>query len=164
MHVPPFEQFQTGYTVSTPASGFRLNFINLIARNSAVGAISLDGTPIPASEFTPIGSSGFSGAQIDASVGSHTLTGDGQPFGAFVYGFDSFDSYGYPGGLSLAPIASVQNIALSPATATRLVGTDHCATATVTDQNGGRLPGVRVDFTVTGEADLPRRHGAALHR
>src|SRR3712207_7127105 len=33
MHIPPFEQFQTGYTVTTPASGFRVNFINIIARS-----------------------------------------------------------------------------------------------------------------------------------
>jgi hypothetical protein len=150
MHIPPFEQFQTGYTVTTPASGFRLNFINVIAPNSAVGAIKLDGTAIPASDFTPIGTSGFSGAQIDVSLGTHSLTGDGQPFGAFVYGFDSFDSYGYAGGLSLAPIATVRGIALTPASATRPPGTQHCVTAAVTDANGVAVPGVRVDFTVTG--------------
>jgi hypothetical protein len=150
MHIPPFEQFQTGYTVTTPASGFRVNFINLIARNSAVGDIKVDGTAVPAGAFTPIGSSGFSGAQVDVALGSHRLTGDGQPFGAFVYGFDQADSYGYPGGMSLAPVASVRGVSLSPSTATKETGTEHCVTATVTDSSNKRVPGVRVDFTVTG--------------
>jgi hypothetical protein len=150
MHIPPFEQFQTGYTVTTPATGFASNFVNIIARDSAVGDIQVDGTAIPPGDFTPIGSSGFSGAQVDLSLGTHVLTGDGQPFGAFMYGFDSFDSYGYPGGSSLAPVAAVQGIAVSPPDAITLRGTEHCVTATLTDSGGARVPGVRVDFTVAG--------------
>ena len=73
-----------------------------------------------------------------------------QPFGLTVYGFDNADSYGYPGGLSLAPVASVTNVALAPKTATNPVNTQHCVTATVTDQNGAPVVGVRVDFAVTG--------------
>jgi hypothetical protein len=68
----------------------------------------------------------------------------------FVYGFASADSYGYPGGLSLAPVATVTEVALSPATAANPVGTEHCVIATVTDQNGDPVVGVRVDFVVTG--------------
>jgi uncharacterized repeat protein (TIGR01451 family) len=149
MLVPPFEQFLASYTVTTPASGFSKNFVNLVVPDAAVGQVELDGTPVPASSFTPIGSTGFSGAQVEVTLGSHTLSGP-LPFGAFMYGFDSFDSYGYPGGLSLAPIQRVESVSLSPKAASNPVNTQHCVDATVRDQNQAPLAGVRVDFTVTG--------------
>lgn len=104
MLAPPFEQFLSRYTVSTPASGISQNFINVVAHTSSIGHITLDGTPIPAGSFAPIGSSGFSGAKIAVELGSHSIEGP-DAFGVFSYGFDSYDSYGYPGGLSLAAIA-----------------------------------------------------------
>lgn len=149
MLIPPFEQFLAGYTVTTPASGFATNFINVVAPNAAVGAILLDGVAIPPAAFTPIGASGFSGAQRPVALGTHNLSGPA-PFGAFVYGFDSFDSYGYPGGMSLAQIAIVTSISLTPLTATNPVGTQHCVNGLVRDQNNNPVPGVRVDYTVTG--------------
>lgn len=149
MLVPPFEQFLASYTVTTPATGFSSNFINLAVPDAAVGSVQLDGTVVPSSSFTPIGTSGFSAAQLPVELGSHTLDGP-LPFGVLVYGFASFDSYGYPGGLSLAPIARVASVVLAPKTATNPVGTEHCVAATVRDQNDGALEGVRVDFTVSG--------------
>jgi hypothetical protein len=160
MLIPPFEQFLGQYTVSTPdAQGnpspqFPANFVNVVAPNTALGTITIDGTAIndiPASNKTilAIGSSGFTGAQISLSQGSHTLSGS-LPFGAFLYGFGFFDSYGYPGGLSLAPVARVSHVALTPKEAFNQIGTQHCVTANVTDQNDQILVGVRVDFNVTG--------------
>ena len=49
MTVPPFEQFQTGYTISTPAVTFQINFINIVAPDAEVGNIKVDGTAAPAS-------------------------------------------------------------------------------------------------------------------
>jgi IgGFc binding protein/Bacterial Ig-like domain (group 1) len=147
MLIPPFEQFLSSYTVAT-LPDFD-NYINVVAPAGAVGAIKLDGTTIPSGNFAPIGSSGFSGAQLLVDSGSHTLVGP-LPFGTFVYGFADFDSYGYPGGASYAPVALVTNLVLTPKAATNPVGTQHCVTATVTDQNGNPLAGVRVDFTVDG--------------
>jgi uncharacterized repeat protein (TIGR01451 family) len=148
MLIPPYEQFLGGYTVSTPATGFAINYINVVAPSAAVGRIMLDGVAIPAIRFTAIGSSGFSGVQVAVSLGSHNLSGP-LPFGAFMYGFDIYDSYGYPGGMSLAPVASVTSVALAPKTATSPLGTQHCVVATATSQNNP-LKGVRVDFDVTG--------------
>jgi len=79
------------------------------------------------------------------------ITGNGEPFGAFVYGFALVNGYGYYGGMSLAPVAEVTNVTLEPATETALVNTEKCVTATVTDQNGNPLPSVRVDFVVGGK-------------
>ncbi len=114
MLVPPLEQFLAGYTLTT-VSGFVSHYINIVAPNAIVGLLTLDGTPVPASEFTPISSSGFSGAQVTVTDGSHTLLGT-LPFGAFQYGFNSDDSYGYPGGQSFSPVATVNSVTILPKT------------------------------------------------
>jgi hypothetical protein len=150
MLITPYEQYLGNYTFSTPASGFSGNYVNVVAPAAAVGALKLDGVVIPAASFSPIGSTGFRGAQLNISLGSHTINGSSLPFGIFVYGYDSYDSYGYPGGQSLAPVASVTTLTLAPLTGTGVVGTQHCLQATVKDQNGVPLIGVRVDFTITG--------------
>ncbi len=149
MMIPPYEQFLNSYTVTTPATGFDANFINLVVPNGAVGSVNLDGVAIPAGSFTAIPGSSFSGAQVPVELGAHTLNGP-LPFGAFMYGFASYDSYGYPGGLSLAPVAQATKLVLAPKTASKTVGTQHCVTGTVTDQNGAGLAGIRVDFAVSG--------------
>ena len=154
MIIPPHEQFLAGYTVTTPSSGFNINFINIAAPAAAVGAITLDGTPIPVSSFSTIGTSGFKGAQLAVGLGTHNLSGP-LPFGVFVYGFAFADSYGYPGGMSLSPVAVVTSISLAPKTGSDQVGTTHCVTATVEDQNAAPVVGVRVDFAVTGAHTLP---------
>ena len=60
----------------------------------------IEAQPVPANQFTPIGNSGFSAAQIPITVGSHTLFSP-RPTGIYIYGFARADSYGYPGGLAL---------------------------------------------------------------
>jgi hypothetical protein len=149
MLIPPFEQFLATYTVTTPATGFPLNFVNIVTPNAAVGSITLDSAAIPVASFIPIGSSGFSGAQVPIGLGAHTLNGP-LPFGTFVYGFAADDSYGYPGGMSLAPVVIVTSLELTPEAATKPIGSEHCLTALVNDQRGNPVTGVRVDFTVSG--------------
>ena len=149
MLIPPYEQFGTGYTVTTPASGFATNYINVVVPNAAVGQLQLDGAVVATSRFSAIGTTGFSGAQLAVGLGTHRLTAN-LPFGAFMYGFDSYDSYGYPGGMALSPVAVVSSIALTPKTGTSPINNQHCVTAAVRDQNNAALEGVRVDFAVTG--------------
>jgi len=149
MLVPPFEQYLNSYTVTTPASGFAQNFINVVVPTAELSTFRLDGNPVDLAQFSPIAGSSFSGAQLQVGLGSHTLSAR-LPFGSFVYGFDSFDSYGYPGGLSLSPIAVVSALSLSPANATPKVTTEHCLTAAVSDQNNAPLEGIRVDIAVVG--------------
>jgi hypothetical protein len=134
MLVPPFEQFLAEYTVTTPATGFSINYVNVVAPTTAAGLVTLDGVAIPAASFIAIPGSTFSGAQVPVSLGSHHLSSL-YPFGVFVYGFASYDSYGYPGGMSLAPVATVTTLTLLPPSGTAAVGTLHCVTAGVT-----RLP------------------------
>ncbi len=152
MLITPFEQFLGNYTFATPASGFRLNFVNVVAPPGAVGALKLDGVTIPSAAFSAIGTSGFLGAQLDLTAGTHTINGTNLPFGIFVYGFDDADSYGYPGGQSLAPIATVSTISsiTAPPSGTSPIGISNCFSVTVRDQFNSPVSGVRVDFGITG--------------
>ncbi len=150
MIIPPYEQFLASYTVTALRPDG--NFLNVAAPNAAVGLITLDGTPIPASAFSAIGTSGFSRAQLPVSTGAHELEGP-LPFGAFMYGFgttSAYEGYGYPGGMSLAPIASVASLTVAPKTGSGLLDSEHCLTATVLDQNDQPLNGVRVDWATSG--------------
>ncbi len=156
MIVPPAEQFLASYTVATPvesailgAQRFDRNFINIVAPADAVGQIELDGVAIEQSKFTAIGTSGFFGAQVPVTLGSYQLAGP-SPFGVFVYGFGSFDSYGYVGGQSLSPVADVRSVVLSPPSAALQVNNTLRLTARVADSVGAPLAGIRVDFQVAG--------------
>jgi hypothetical protein len=151
--IPPTEQFLNSYTVATEPSGadpaITQNYLNLVAPTAEVSSISLDGALLPASDFTPIAGSSYSGAQVAVGFGSHTVNAS-LPFGLTVYGFGGYDAYGYPGGFTLSPIATVSKVTLAPTTSAYNTGSSACETATVTDQNSDPVPGVRVDFTVTG--------------
>lgn len=149
MLIPPTEQFLADYTFATPASGFSKNFVNVVTPTAAIADLVLDGTAVPAGEFAQIGSTQFSGAQLDLSPGSHSMTSK-EPFGIYVYGFDSYDSYGYPGGAAYAPINEVTGLALTPPTQKVLVNTEACVDAKVTDQFGDPLAGIQLAMTVTG--------------
>ncbi|MDC0714561.1 DUF5011 domain-containing protein [Stigmatella sp. ncwal1] len=149
MLIPPYEQFLAQYTVTAPQGGFQYNFINVVVPSSAVQGFRLDGALVPEGEFTVIGASGFSGAQLSVSHGAHHLAAD-LPFGAFMYGFDDYDSYGYAGGMSLAPVAVAASLTVTPEDSSGPVQSDHCLTATLLDTNGQPVTGVRVDWAVAG--------------
>lgn len=149
MLVPPYEQFMNGYTVMTPSSGFRVNYINIVVPQAGVGAIQLDGEAVPGNSYTPVGNSGFFGAAVPVALGTHNLSGV-FPFGVFVYGFDGTDSYGYPGGSALAKVARAASLTIHPETAEQEVESQFCATATLLDINSQPLAGVRIDFIVSG--------------
>jgi RHS repeat-associated protein len=149
MLIPPSEQFLADYTVTTPAEDFPVNYINIVAPAGSENTITIDDVAVSPNLFSAVGDSGYVAAQVPVSVGSHHLSGD-QPFGIYVYGYGEFDSYGYPGGLSLAPIAHVGSIDLEPENAAADVGGSQELTATVLDDGGNPLSGVRVDFRVSG--------------
>ncbi len=105
MIVPPTWQFDRAYTIATPALGTAFtNYLNLVAPKTAVGSgmnssILIDGTAVPTSDFQPIVSSAFEGAQVAITPGSHVISSSGgQRFIAWVYGFATLDGYGYPAG------------------------------------------------------------------
>jgi len=101
MLIPSASQFIKSYTFATPGTGFPTNFANVVALTTdvAAGVVQLDGTSVSTSVFTALPGTAFSTAQIPISVGTHTLSAP-NPLGLYVYGYASFDSYGYPGGFS----------------------------------------------------------------
>ncbi|HSS19125.1 MAG TPA: PKD domain-containing protein [Pyrinomonadaceae bacterium] len=149
MLVPPVEQFASSYTIATPANGFPNNYMNVVVPNAALGSLNLDGSIVPTSSFAPIGSSGYSGAQLSIGVGSHTISNT-TSFGAGIYGFASFDTYGYPAGMALSSIALAGRTTLTPRSAFGLPGNQTCLTATVRDQNNNPIANTAVNFNVTG--------------
>jgi hypothetical protein len=136
--VPALEHWRSSYRVITPSTaGTSVDFINVVAPAAALGSLRLDGTPIPGEAFTPIGSTGFYGAQRPVDPGPHTLTGSAF-FAASVYGFVGDSAYGYPAGMSMVPEADGR-------TSTQLMptGTPPPTTcfgsSTVYDPKGNRL-------------------------
>ncbi|MBN1199799.1 MAG: hypothetical protein JXA23_10640 [Bacteroidales bacterium] len=153
MLIPPREQFLTNYTVST-VSGFNEHWINIVAPDYALGTILQNGVLIPVSAFLPVGTTGFYGAQRSVSEGSHTFSSP-FPFGVFSYGWGYADSYGYPGGGSLSPVATVDSVALSPDTLYgELNVTSVCLTATVLNTLGNPVEGILVNFVINGISPL----------
>jgi streptogramin lyase len=149
MIVPPYEQYLLSYTVTTPSSGYAPNYVNIIAPTAGLSSLKVDGTAVSSSLFTQINSSSYSGGQIPVSVGSHHLSAS-VPFGVISYGFASADGYGYVGGFSLSPVASVSSVSVGSSSTTASTGSQACMSATVDDKNGNGLSGIRVDFVVTG--------------
>jgi hypothetical protein len=72
------------------------------------------------------------------------------PVGVLAYGFGSFDSYGYLGGQSFSPVATVSSMSLNVALTTSIQAQKKCVIATVLDQNSNPVVGVTVNFTVAG--------------
>lgn len=150
MLVPAQEQWLASCTLTTAPNGFPdLNYVNVITPTAGVGAVLLDGVAIPAGSFMPVGSGGFFGAQVAVAPGTHHLDSP-LPFNASIYGIASRDSYSFSGAASMSPVARAASLALTPATATRSLATEHRVSAVLKDVSGTPLRGVRVDFQVKG--------------
>ena len=98
--IPP-DQYLKSYTFSTVGgSQFVQHFLTLIAPDTSIGSVTLDGNPVAAAQFTPIGATGYSSALLSIAEGTHT-TASPQPHGITVEGINADDSYVYPGGAQL---------------------------------------------------------------
>jgi len=94
----PAAQYLSDYTFSTVGgSQFVQNYVTIMAKDSDVATILLDGAPVGAGAFTPVGTSGFSAARVPLVSGTHT-TSSTNPHGITVEGYNNYDSYIYPGG------------------------------------------------------------------
>jgi hypothetical protein len=145
--IPPDEQFLNNYIVSAGTPNIPINYLNITSPNSNTGSVLVDGSNV--ATWTPIPGTSFSGAQVPVNNGIHTVNSP-LPIGLLVYGFGSFDSYGYLGGQAFGAVATVTTLTITPLTGSANVGTNQCWQATLLDQFGAPVPGVRVDFTVTG--------------
>ncbi|MFO0552696.1 MAG: IgGFc-binding protein [Polyangiaceae bacterium] len=96
----PKEQYRVSYTFLAPVT-YTYNFVNIIAPPGAT--VMIDGAAVPDSEFTAIGSTGFGVARHKITGGAHSMTAT-KNFGIVVYGYGSYTSYMYPGGLNLEDV------------------------------------------------------------
>lgn len=99
----PKEQYRVSYTFLAPAT-YTHNFVNVVAEPGS--NVIIDGTAIPDGLFTPIGASGFSVARYKIPGGTHSMSAD-KNFGIVVYGYGSYTSYMYPGGLNLETVVII---------------------------------------------------------
>ncbi|MFQ5499930.1 MAG: PKD domain-containing protein, partial [Candidatus Zixiibacteriota bacterium] len=104
-NMAPSEQYMTSYTFSTVGgSQFATHFLSIIANDSAVGTMTLDGLVIPDSLFDSIGTTGYSAATMPLTEGTHATSSAPFTHGITVEGYNQDDSYLYPGGALFVPI------------------------------------------------------------
>ena len=101
--LPTGHYLETNTVVTLPNDNvkgdFYANYMSLIVAQSAITNTLVDGFHVAATNFVPIGTSGYYGAQITiTNSGAHKVTSS-QPVGVEVYGFGNFDAYGYFGGV-----------------------------------------------------------------
>ncbi|MBV1892349.1 MAG: IgGFc-binding protein [Gammaproteobacteria bacterium] len=97
-NMTPSEQYLSDYTFSTVGnSQFVENYVTIVAEDSDTATLTLDGSIIGTEYFSPINGSGFSIARLFLESGTHTTSSFGV-HGITVEGYNSFDSYIYPGG------------------------------------------------------------------
>jgi hypothetical protein len=94
----PVEQYRTEYTFLAPTT-YAISFVAISAPTGA--EVLLDGAPV--SGFNTVGGTGYDVVNTSITGGVHTMSSS-MPFGIVVYGFGSYTSYMYPGGLDLQRI------------------------------------------------------------
>lgn len=90
-------QFLNAYEVWVPDSGFSPNFLNIVAPNSVVGTLTVNGAAIAAASYVAIPGTTYSAARVSVGTGVQRVLASAA-FGLSVYGWAQYDSYGYPGG------------------------------------------------------------------
>ncbi|PKL90730.1 MAG: hypothetical protein CVV21_11295 [Candidatus Goldiibacteriota bacterium HGW-Goldbacteria-1] len=128
--VIPCEQFRNSYIVSTVNPSIGTNYINIIAPLASVGLLTLDGNPVPAGDYSAVTGSPYYYVRIYVSQGVHELSAP-DPFGVYVYGNASYESYGYPGGSAVRDIRPTLTATMT-ATLTATETATQTATCTAT--------------------------------
>jgi hypothetical protein len=113
-HVPravanlqPLGSYLTSYLIAIPPNDditgdFSASYVNLIVPDTAISSTEIDNTQVPTNVFVPIGNSGYSAARRIELPGAHTITSS-LPIEVEVYGFGTWDAYGYIGGIATPP-------------------------------------------------------------
>ena len=146
--VPPSAQFLKRYQLGSPTIGFGRHFLNVIAPSAAIATMQLNGAAVAPSEFTQIANTDFHYASLNVPGGSHRLESE-VAFGALAYGWDTFDSYGFTGGMAISPTGTAASLTLSNE-GVAAVGELACTTANVANSSGAGVWGARVRFAVSG--------------
>jgi len=157
--VPPIEQFGGSRAFATPPPVWHnftgdtrdvfTHFANIILPAVGLPSLRLDGAALSGEAFTPIGNSGFVGAQWPIATGQHQITAS-VPVGIWLYGWADFDAYGLLGGMFSDTVAPGVQFTLSQATSTARLGSTKTVVAQVTDELGRPVADHRVEFVVSG--------------
>ncbi|MCS6999820.1 MAG: IgGFc-binding protein [Candidatus Kapabacteria bacterium] len=114
MIIPPTEQFQSSYRFICPrlyedsvlssrrtvkTEVYKYHYVAIVAPDTALATINLDGRMVPASSFRPIPKSRYFYTWVRIDAGVHTISASA-PIGIYVFGYGYADSYGYVGGMS----------------------------------------------------------------
>ena len=104
----PTAQFRSTYAFTAPST-YSINWATVIAPTG--NSVTIDSTTIPSTSFTAIGTSGYGFYHYKICDGGTTTTcssisanhsaSSTAGFGIQVYGYGSYTSYWYPGGLNL---------------------------------------------------------------
>ena len=95
--LPPTKQFRKDYVFLSP-NKYAQDFINLVAPSDA--SVTLDGSLVPAGNFTAVTGSSWKVARVGVGDGAHKVVAN-QPISVIAYGYDRDVSYGYAAGLNL---------------------------------------------------------------
>ncbi len=96
--IPPSKQYRNDYVFLTP-NKYAQDYITIVAPSDA--SVTLDGTLVPAQNFTTISGGLWKVSRMAVSDGVHRIVAN-KPVGVVVYGYDRDVSYGYAGGLNLS--------------------------------------------------------------
>jgi hypothetical protein len=99
----PITQYRQQSIFTTP-SEIATHYVNIVRQ--AGTSVSLDGQPVPAGCWQAIAGTNFEVCQRTISEGVHTVSA-ANGVGLTVYGYDSYVSYGYTGGLGLLPTTAI---------------------------------------------------------
>jgi len=110
MLIPPIEQFMTNYRVintqayqtSNSDKVYDEQYIIIVATDTSMASVLLDGNPIQLSYFKPIPTTNYFYANVRVGDGVHSISCNDK-IGVYVYGYGQANSYGYVGGMSMKP-------------------------------------------------------------
>ena len=156
MQVPPIEQSGGEYLLTTPVdirnywdAPDYTNYLNLIVFADGAGTISLDGVKVAAGQFQSIGNGAYAGAQVPISPGAHRLSA-AVPFNVCVYGWASYESYAFMGGIYTDSVEADTRVELTQPTPYAAVGSRKTAFARATNGRALPLANLHMTFTVSG--------------
>ncbi|XP_035683576.1 IgGFc-binding protein-like [Branchiostoma floridae] len=111
MYIPPTEHFAADYTFATvdAAGSVYDSYINIIIKTTERSGLLYDGRALPSStSWVQIPGTDLSAAQLHiTSTGTHKIKHNSAvvTFSVFYYGYSSYDSVGFPGGMRFEQIS-----------------------------------------------------------
>jgi len=110
--IPPKEQYLNSYRIINAESwdygndyfrSFTEQYITMIVPDTALNTVMVDNKLIDYTKFRPIPNSGYSYLNYATVAGVHSVNASA-PFGIYITGFGTANSYGYLGGMSFTPL------------------------------------------------------------